>query len=260
MPGSYGYTGQRADAATGLDYYVSRYYDPAAGQFTSADTTLPSNGYDVWALSRYAYVEGNPTTRVDADGHCWPLCTMIIGAVVGAAVSAGMDVATQAAAGNCCDWGQIGKDAAVGALSGAVSGLVGPEAGPLVRAAVDTGVAVGGQVLTNALDHKPLGDGVLSVNGSAGPVRHRVPASPPLRALPRPARRRLTMRLADAQDKDGAQQQEERGDGEDRAVAERGGVEAIGGDDHAAAQDWREDARDGRGHAPEAEVLAGGLE
>jgi hypothetical protein len=90
---------------------------------------------------------------------------MIIGAVVGAAIAGGMDVATQAAAGNCCDWGQIGKDAAVGALSGAVSGLVGPEAGPLVRAAVDTGVAVGGQVLTNALDHKPLGDGVLLAAG-----------------------------------------------------------------------------------------------
>ncbi|HEY7780340.1 MAG TPA: RHS repeat-associated core domain-containing protein, partial [Ktedonobacterales bacterium] len=161
MPGSFGYAGQRADAATGLDDYVSRYYDPLAGQFTSADTTLPGNGYDVWGLSRYAYVEGNPTTRVDADGHCWPLCTMIIGAVVGAAIAGGMDIATQAAAGTCCDWGQVGKDAAVGALSGAVSGLVGPEAGPLVRAAVDTGVAVGGQVLSNALDHKPLGDGVL---------------------------------------------------------------------------------------------------
>ncbi|HEX6797113.1 MAG TPA: RHS repeat-associated core domain-containing protein, partial [Ktedonobacterales bacterium] len=37
MPGSYGYTGQHADAATGLDYYNARYYDPVLGQFTSAD-------------------------------------------------------------------------------------------------------------------------------------------------------------------------------------------------------------------------------
>lgn len=28
MPTDYGFTGQRADAMTGLDYYGARYYDP----------------------------------------------------------------------------------------------------------------------------------------------------------------------------------------------------------------------------------------
>ncbi len=63
LPTSYGYTGQRADAATGLDYYNARYYDPIAGQFTSADTTLAGG------LNRYAYVGGNPETFVDPSGH-----------------------------------------------------------------------------------------------------------------------------------------------------------------------------------------------
>ena len=57
LPTSYGYTGQRADAATGLDDYNARSYDPVAGQFTSADTTLAGG------LNRYAYVGGNPETR-----------------------------------------------------------------------------------------------------------------------------------------------------------------------------------------------------
>jgi RHS repeat-associated protein len=65
MPTDYGYTGQHSDAATGIDYYVSRYYDPAAGQFTSADTVLSGGGFDVWGLSRYAYVEGNAEARLD---------------------------------------------------------------------------------------------------------------------------------------------------------------------------------------------------
>jgi RHS repeat-associated protein len=69
MPGTYGFTGQHADSATGLDYYGARYYDPVAGQFTSADTVLPGKGYDPWGLSRYAYVAGNPITRTDPDGH-----------------------------------------------------------------------------------------------------------------------------------------------------------------------------------------------
>ncbi|HLV98515.1 MAG TPA: RHS repeat-associated core domain-containing protein, partial [Ktedonobacterales bacterium] len=69
MPGSYGYTGQQADGTTGLDDYATRYYDPLAGQFVSADTVLPGKGFDPWGLSRYAYVEGNPIARTDPTGH-----------------------------------------------------------------------------------------------------------------------------------------------------------------------------------------------
>lgn len=61
-PTSLGYTGQRADSATGLDYYNARYYDPAAGQFASADSV--DDG-----LNRYGYVRGNPTTATDPSGH-----------------------------------------------------------------------------------------------------------------------------------------------------------------------------------------------
>lgn len=69
MPTDYGFTGQRADNATGLDYYNARYYDPVAGQFISADVILPGGGYDIWGLSRYAYVEGNPVARTDPSGN-----------------------------------------------------------------------------------------------------------------------------------------------------------------------------------------------
>jgi RHS repeat-associated protein len=62
MPTARGFTGQYADAATGLDYYGARYYDPAVGQFAQADTMLDG-------LNRYAYVGGNPETRIDPTGH-----------------------------------------------------------------------------------------------------------------------------------------------------------------------------------------------
>ena len=61
MPTSYAFTGQRADSATGLDDYGARYYDPAAGSFTSADTAGGGN--------RYGYVAGNPETLTDPTGH-----------------------------------------------------------------------------------------------------------------------------------------------------------------------------------------------
>jgi RHS repeat-associated protein len=63
MPGTKAYTGQRADAVTGLDYYGARYYDPLAGQFTSADSSTADG------LNRYAYVGGNPETATDPTGH-----------------------------------------------------------------------------------------------------------------------------------------------------------------------------------------------
>jgi RHS repeat-associated protein len=69
IPTDYGFTGQHADNATGLDYYNARYYDPVAGQFARADSVLPGRGYDILGLSRYAYVEGNPETQVDPSGN-----------------------------------------------------------------------------------------------------------------------------------------------------------------------------------------------
>ncbi len=67
-PTSFAFTGQRADGASGLDYYTARYYDPTAGQFGSADTVLDG-------LDRYGYVGGNPTTVTDPSGHVvCPVC------------------------------------------------------------------------------------------------------------------------------------------------------------------------------------------
>lgn len=63
LPTDYGFTHQRSDATTGLDDYGARWYDPVAGQFASADTTLAGG------LNRYAYVAGNPETNTDPSGH-----------------------------------------------------------------------------------------------------------------------------------------------------------------------------------------------
>jgi RHS repeat-associated protein len=67
MPTDFGFTGQRADAATGLSYY-----DPVTGQFTSADTAVPGGGLDLWGLSRYAYTRGDATSGTDPTGHDGP--------------------------------------------------------------------------------------------------------------------------------------------------------------------------------------------
>ena len=60
-----GYTGQYADTLTGLDYYVSRYYDPMAGVFLSADVKEGNAA----GMNPYAYVAGNPETMADPSGQ-----------------------------------------------------------------------------------------------------------------------------------------------------------------------------------------------
>ncbi len=65
LPTSIGFTGQRADSVTGLDYYMARYYDPMAGVFLSADSVQGN----VQGMEPYVYVMGNPETMVDPTGQ-----------------------------------------------------------------------------------------------------------------------------------------------------------------------------------------------
>lgn len=92
MPTTFAYTGQRADSATGLDYYNSRYYDPSAGRFTSTDTMIPGRGMDPVGLDSYAYTRDNPTTYTDPSGHCIPWCLVLGAALLFAVLDYGLQV------------------------------------------------------------------------------------------------------------------------------------------------------------------------
>ena len=62
------WNGQRHDADSGLIYMNARFYDPELAQFTTPDTIIP-DAYRPQSLDPYAYVEGNPITRIDRTGH-----------------------------------------------------------------------------------------------------------------------------------------------------------------------------------------------
>ena len=70
LPTSIGFTGQRADTITGLDYYNARYYDPIVGQFLSVDRVQGN----AQGMDPYAYVGGNPESRTDPTGNS-PTCS-----------------------------------------------------------------------------------------------------------------------------------------------------------------------------------------
>jgi len=68
MATTYHFTGQREDATIGLYFYNARYYDPALGRFTQADTVVPAAG-NPQALNRYAYALNNPLRYTDPTGR-----------------------------------------------------------------------------------------------------------------------------------------------------------------------------------------------
>ncbi|MER7952101.1 RHS repeat-associated core domain-containing protein [Streptomyces sp. NPDC096079] len=57
------FSGQYADAETGLTYLRARYYDPATAQFLTVDPEVRST------LSAYGYVDNNPLNHADPSGR-----------------------------------------------------------------------------------------------------------------------------------------------------------------------------------------------
>jgi RHS repeat-associated protein len=80
------FTGKERDAESGNDYFGARYYSSAMGRFMSPDWSAKDEPVpyakldDPQTLNLYSYVENNPLTRADVDGHATcanaPSCTM----------------------------------------------------------------------------------------------------------------------------------------------------------------------------------------
>ena len=161
------YRGYYYDGETGLYYLLTRYYDPTIGHFISPDGFEYLDPETIGAINLYAYCRYNPVMYSDPTGttewYEWLAAGVIVGglavfaawativtggvaaaALVGAAMGAGLSLATQAADGEL-DWGQFGIDTVVGAVTGAITGGIGKIASSL------------GGAFGNALDFMRIG-------------------------------------------------------------------------------------------------------
>ncbi len=76
------YAGYQHDAATGLEYLRARYYDAAAGRFTSRDSYDGSTS-DPITQNHYAYANADPVNVVDPTGHDGDLISTNLAVTIG---------------------------------------------------------------------------------------------------------------------------------------------------------------------------------
>jgi RHS repeat-associated protein len=63
------YTGKERDAESGLDYFGARYYGSTMGRFMSPDDDSGEHADAPQSWNLYSYVQNNPITNTDPDGH-----------------------------------------------------------------------------------------------------------------------------------------------------------------------------------------------
>ena len=126
-----GYAGHKFDTDIGLTYMQARYYDPVIGRFYSNDPVgylgHLESGNPVQGFNRYAYANNNPYKYNDPDGEF----AMLIGAAIGAALDAGIQVSNSMKTGSSfgeavkgIDLGSVAASAALGAVGGGATQLV----------------------------------------------------------------------------------------------------------------------------------------
>lgn len=151
------YRGYYYDADIKLYYLKSRYYDPETGRFISQDGVEYLDPDTINGLNLYAYCGNNPVSNVDPNGNAWwhwlvagvaialavvvsvvscgTAVPVLVGAAIGAGVSAAWNVGTQLVSngGNfsAINWGNVGMAALGGAVAGSISAIPIPGSGVL---------------------------------------------------------------------------------------------------------------------------------
>ena len=119
-------------------YYLNaRYYDSETKRFVNADDVsyLGANG-DLQGFNLYAYCYNNPIMYADHNGNLGIIATVLISTLVGAAISGGINLATQLIQNDFdfseVNYWEVGAKALTGGAAGLALGL-GGVAGGIVK-------------------------------------------------------------------------------------------------------------------------------
>ena len=115
------------------------------GRFISADE-YPTTGQGLTGNNMFAYCGNNPVSRADDGGEFW---NVVIGAVIGGAVSAVTTAVQSYQENGEVNWAKTVISGAVGAISG---GIAATGLSALAQAGYTMAAAASGDILTQAVD------------------------------------------------------------------------------------------------------------
>jgi len=121
----YRYSGYQFDEETGLYYLNARYYDSSIARFITEDTYTGQKN-DPLSLNQYTYCHNDPIRYDDPTGQ-W--AHLAIGAFIGGAISASVDLMTQVVVEKKSlkevNWTSVKVSAGEGAIAGAIGAATG---------------------------------------------------------------------------------------------------------------------------------------
>ncbi|MBR3307987.1 MAG: hypothetical protein IKI75_12140 [Lachnospiraceae bacterium] len=172
----FGYTGYRPDRISGTEYAQAREYMPVISGFISADLVKGVMGRS-GSYNEYQYCNGAPYDYVDLNGMFAILTAIVIGAVAGAAISAGANAVGQGikiARGEqeSFKWGEMAGSAFTGAVCGGVAVI--PGAGAVATIAAGAIGAGGGSIISQAIDDHKVNWGKVAEETIVGGVTSAV--------------------------------------------------------------------------------------
>ncbi|RXE57785.1 RHS repeat-associated core domain-containing protein, partial [Acetivibrio mesophilus] len=144
------YAGYQYDEETGLYYLNARMYDPKIARFLQEDT-YKGDPNDPLSLNLYVYCRNNPIMYDDPSGHFWHVVgAALLGAVVSAAIDVGTQMIFERKSFKDINWKSVGVSALEGAISGAIASVTG---GVSLAAAAGKGAVktTGKQILKKAV-------------------------------------------------------------------------------------------------------------
>jgi RHS repeat-associated protein len=156
--------GEERDSETGNDDFGARYYSNRLGRWLSADWSAIPVAVPYAALANpqslnlYSFVGNDPLTHGDLDGHCYPLCTVVGGAIIGGVIGGAGEIIAEKLQGQSINRNKIEGAAVKGAVTGAAIGLAGPEAGVVITAALGAGGNVAGGIADRTIQGQSAKD------------------------------------------------------------------------------------------------------
>ena len=162
------YKGYYFDEESEMFYCTTRYYVPEWCRWLNIDNPLFIENEYSSTNNLFCYCKNNPVNYIDKDGQLF-LSTLIIGAIIGAAINVGISYYKQKSENGSINWKKMLLAGAMGAISGAAATSgIGTVGSVLIGGATSFVGSVGNDLIDNGGDFSKVNYKSAAISGAIG--------------------------------------------------------------------------------------------